>query len=697
MAGYINKARRRSYEDAEFFSPVARAPRRFTPGAKKHRIRRMPFRRLAIALLLGLMGAVIVWFVAPYNNFILGNAFVSDDFLPVAAVGLMLVPVLIVNPLLHRFAPRMKLSAAQLGLIFGILLVACITPGQGGLRHILHPIGATPANVSRDATLAEAYRALDPPPSLFPETLGFDEDVPASEWFLDELPPGERIPWGKWRGPLLAWGALFAPYWLMLVALGVIVLPYWRDVERQPFPLLEVQRCLIEDSAGRALPPVLTTKLFWIGFGLVFVLHLMSGGHAYFPDRIPEIPQSFDLTPAFTEHPVRYLPSYLMQNRIHFLFLGIAFFMPTRVSFSIWFMQFAYGITIMVRQAYLPPYSPQMLVDQRIGAWIAVPCGILWLGRRHFLATARSLFHRPRNDGELRSRVAAGAFLLGWTGVLAWLLWVGVPPLWAFGLAMLMFLFALGLTRIVAETGIPLMAPDTGYIRTLAGLIPVGWRTAAGMYFSGIVAIIAGHLNRVCATTVVCHALGLDAKVPPRRHLRLAGLFFGVIVLSVVVGGAIQLGLSYTHASSLDGRSAPIGVGGAHYFRWYAEPLLRDFMTGHVQRETFSEWRHIFFGGGLAALLQFLCQLSARWPLHPVALLFVGNWYAHRIGFSVLLGWLLKTLIVHYGGARTFRSSKALFLGLILGEVVAVVFWALVTAIVALRGHNYKVVEILPF
>ena len=79
--------------------------------------------------------------------------------------------------------------------------------------------------------------------------------------------------------------------------------------------------------------------------------------------------------------------------------------MPNRVGFSIWFLQIAYAIYIMVRSAYLPPYDGQMIVDQRIGAWIALPAGILWLGRRHWLNVLKSVFQKAGTGEELRNKV----------------------------------------------------------------------------------------------------------------------------------------------------------------------------------------------------------------------------------------------------------------------------------------------------
>ncbi len=653
--------------------------------------------RVIAALGIGLSASVFLWFAAPYNNFILGNAFISDDFMPVGAVGLVLLLVLVVNPILHRIAPRLRLTFGQLALVFGILLAASITPGQGGLRHTLYPIGATPHLVSQNQRLSEAYETLDPPSALFPEPLGYGIDVSASADFLDELPAGESIPWRKWRGPLLAWGAFFVPYWLMLTALALIVLPYWREEERQPFPLLEAQRALIEQADGGALPPAMRSSLFWIGFGTVTFLHLLQGLEQYFPGRVPVIDLTIDLSAHFTEGPSRYLPHYIRHNQIHFLFLGIAYFMPNRVGMSIWFFQVVYALYLMLGTAYTPAFNAQVVFDHRLGAWIGVPLCILWFGRRHWRSVARAVVRPAKNDAERRKKIGGIGLLAGAIGVWCWLLWVGVPPLWAVGLVGILFLFALGMTRIVAETGVPLMAPNSPFVSTLVNLIPLEWKTAAGVYFSGIVGLVAGHLNRVCATTMLCHALGLDGKATPRRHIRLAGLFLGVILLSVVVGGAIQLALAYRHAESLNLTRRVMGAGGEGYFRWLAEGPLHQFLDGRTGARSYNQAGHILFGGLLAAGLLALCHRSPGWPIHPVALMFVGNWYAHRIWFSVLLGWGLKVAMLKYGGGRGYRAGRGLFLGIMVGEVAAVVCWVLVAAIVAAAGGEYRVVRILPF
>ena len=93
-------------------------------------------RRTCATILVGLLGSIFIWVATPVNNLLLGNAFISDDYLPVGAAFVMLVLVLGINPLLCRWAPRYAFTGKQFALVFGILLIASVTPGQGLLRQL---------------------------------------------------------------------------------------------------------------------------------------------------------------------------------------------------------------------------------------------------------------------------------------------------------------------------------------------------------------------------------------------------------------------------------------------------------------------------------------------------------------------------------------------------------------------------------
>ena len=168
-------------------------------------------------------------------------------------------------------------------------------------------------------------------------------------------------------------------------------------------------------------------------------------------------------------------------------------------------------------------------------------------------------------------------------------------------------------------------------------------------------------------------------------------------MVGIVIGGAVQLYLTYTHATNLPGTHDAMGHFASDYFRWLAEGPLQKFLDGRATGDMSGQVTHMLFGAGLATFLMFMCHRSARWPIHPVALLFVGNWYAHRIWFSVLLGWALKVIMLTYGGSRGYRAARNVFLGFMIGEVASVVLWVAVAGIVAAFGYEYQVVRILPF
>jgi len=70
--------------------------------------------RVAVAVLVGIAGCVVVWIVAPYNNFILRVGRISDSFLPIGALFILILLVLAVNPILKKARAGWEFSRGQL-------------------------------------------------------------------------------------------------------------------------------------------------------------------------------------------------------------------------------------------------------------------------------------------------------------------------------------------------------------------------------------------------------------------------------------------------------------------------------------------------------------------------------------------------------------------------------------------------------
>jgi hypothetical protein len=61
-----------------------------------------------------------------------------------------------------------------------------------------------------------------------------------------------------------------------------------------------------------------------------------------------------------------------------------------------------------------------------------------------------------------------------------------------------------------------------------------------------------------------------------------------------------------------------------------------------------------------------------------------------------MLGWLARTLILRFGGARLYTDAKPFFLGLIVGESMAAGMWLVVGIVLSALGVPYRPVNIMP-
>src|SRR5207244_2335498 len=98
-----------------------------------------------------------------------------------------------------------------------------------------------------------------------------------------------------------------------------------------------------------------------------------------------------------------------------------------------------------------------------------------------------------------------------------------------------------------------------------------------------------------------------------------------------------------------------------------------------VLEESHNRFGHFMLGLVITAALSAARLRFAWWPLHPVGFLMVSSYVMQQIWVSVLLGWLIKVLVVRFGGMQLFRAARPLFIGLVIGEAGAAGFWLVVS------------------
>jgi len=83
----------------------------------------------------------------------------------------------------------------------------------------------------------------------------------------------------------------------------------------------------------------------------------------------------------------------------------------------------------------------------------------------------------------------------------------------------------------------------------------------------------------------------------------------------------------------------------------------------------------LIWGLGFTAFLTWMRTQYVWWVFHPAGFAVSGTWSMALFAPSILVSWIAKTAILHYGGMGAFAPASTLFMGLILGEFVAGAGW----------------------
>ena len=642
-------------------------------------------------MLTGLVGfalAVLIWIGAVWDDLLaLGN--ISRSYLPAAALLVVFLLGVAVNPLLRRYCPRLAPDQDQMVLLSAVVVMAGIVPAWTLVRQLPGLLVAACSSAADSQQVAEMYRELGLRSWLFPSALEYGVRGPVVDHFMDELPKGVPLPWGAWVRPMIAWGCLFAFGWMFMIGLAMIVYPQWRDNERVTFPIAFVYRSQIETPGkGHLFGPLFRDKWFWAGVGGVFCLYIFVGLNAYFPNRCPTFPLGWELSGAFSTVLRGRLPGQLTHGRIYFIFAGMAFLIPGRVGFSIWFFAVIYGVHEALVRVYFPPYVWQAPNDHRCGAMLAIAAWVLWIGRKHWLRVAQCAFGGIEAPGDRYNRTAVRLFLVGTVGVAGWLVWAGVPPWWALLLVFLGFLVCLVVSRIVAETGMPFLRLYSGSPIGVLAVFPFSWITPVTVYFSGIMDMFFNLGSRVNTTAFATQALAVESERKPDRRTRNSLVMLLVLVVGFLFYGALTVKTTYSRYSTLNDHWV-LGEAGMdiHGIQNRLEQSKQDGCL-------LAPWarmngKSVAFGAALAGVLQWGCVAIPRWPLHPIGLLMARQYYSNKAWPSMFLGWLMQVIVIRYLGARVYTRARNIAIGVIMGEVLAIVFWHAVASQLAILGLEY--------
>lgn len=568
------------------------------------------------------------------------------------------------NGLLQRLAPAWALNPGELMVLYITLCVASAVDAIDFIDVLVPMI--THVHRYSDPTAGRPYGDEIIPyiPTWFtlsnPEALkAWHEGQPESFWRLATL--------RAWAAPLGVWGSVIVVMLGVMLCLTALLRVKWVDEERLAYPItyIPVQIC----QSGRG---IFGNRLLWLGVALSGGLSLLNGLAVLYP-WLPTIRVKMtDLSPYFRGRPwdaVGWTPISFYPFGI-----GLGYLLPPDLLFSTWFFHwFLKAQRITASATGLLGYDPRApyVEQQCFGAYMYVAAFGLWLGRRYIGEAVREALGVAAKPGGSRApgdrRIAvmgAGAGILalglfyGQVGMSLWLVVLAWTIYW---------LIALSVTRMRAELGPPahdlhLGGPDA-MLPVMLGTRVMGPRNLnllTWFYW----------FNRAYRSLPMPHML--EGFCMARRH----GFSERSVVWAVALGGVLGTLTTFValvYFGCHNGAEAKM-AGHVTWFGWEAFNRLRGWL-GNPTPPSVPPIAAAVAGWLFAAGLHRMTIRYIWWPLHPLGFAIAGSYSMSTLWCPMLIAWMCKTCLLHYGGQRWYMRMVPLFVGLLIGDYTMGLIW----------------------
>jgi len=580
--------------------------------------------------------------------------------------------LLLLNLLLKKRWPRHAFSQAELVAIFALVSIGVVISGSGMLQFLVAGIAqafylATPAN-RWEEWLRFLPSWLVPPRSAIPA-----------------LAKGNSpsVPWSDWLVPILSWTVFLLVLLYGMLCLCALLRRQWVDREHLTFPVVSIPMELTSEGGVRLF---LRSRMMWIGFGIAVIIETLNSLNHLYP-AVPMIPvKPIDIGGYFVNKPwnaIGYFPIAFYP-----LVLGLCYFLPLEVLFSYWFFflltkgEDIACVALGFRDADASPSVQRFpfVAEQGAGGFLGVALMSLWMSRRHLQAALRQAL-RPQPGGEdtwagMSCRTAYIGLAASLVGLLVFCRAAQMSLILGGIFFAVYLLFVLSMARVRAEAGTawlfgPYLTPH-GVVNALTGT--AGWGTRSLTVFAFFqwfdLSLTTASMPYQIEGLRMAHA----ARIESRRFIR-------AILLAILVGtlsgfwACLSLFYKYGVASAkINSWRADMGaVPWRNLESWLNNLKPTDLLSIQV----------IAFGLGVVIFLSSMRTRFLWWPFHPVGYAVANTWTLVWLWSPCLMIWLIKLLILRYGGVRLYRQFIPFFVGLLVGDYFAGAVWAIIGAV----GH----------
>ena len=559
------------------------------------------------------------------------------------------------NQIFKRFLPRFALSQGELLIIYVMLSVASATAGHSMMEILVSTLGhafwfATPENDWKDLFWRYIPRWL----------AVADKDVLSGYYEGDSTLHTKQHLLG-WLTPVLNWFAFLFALLFVMVCINLIVRKPWTEDEKLAYPIIQLPMRMTSEG-------FFTNRLMWIAFGLVAACDIINGLHHIFP-AIPSVFEK-EYRFRFTEKPFSAMG--WLRLGIYPFVLGIGFLIPLDLLFSSWFFFWVWkGQQLIGSVAGLEGTGYPYINYQGFGAYMGIFLIAIWRSRKYLQnllgAKVRSA---TTSDEPMSPRILVLALIAGVAFLTLFCLKAGMS-LWAilifFGLY---FAFSTAVSRMRAELGSPMHDLHyTGPERVMVAA--VGTRRLGPNNLSMF--SFFWFFTRTFDSHPMPHQLE-GFKLASTSGIQSRFMLFAILI-ALAVGILSQfwalISIPYRLGAVHEMSRVPIVYGSEPWRNlqnWLTHPLSPDY------------WALGFTGIGLLfSLFLMLMRMKFFWfPFHPAAYATVcGSWAVNYIWFSLGIVWVLKLVLLKYGGRNAHRKAMPFFLGLILGQFTIGSLWTI--------------------
>jgi hypothetical protein len=569
-----------------------------------------------------------------------------------AVFGLVLLTGL--NVVLRAISPRLAFTKQELILLYLMQCMGAAMAAHGFMQLLLPLIGHAHWYASPENDWAELIL-----PNLAKWLVVSDASA-LKDHYLGESTFYTSEHLRVWATPIFWWTLFIVAFALVMLGMNLLVRKQWVEQEKLTYPIIQLPLAIIERPRELA-----SSRLLWLGFGISAGLDILNQLHVMFPS-VPGIHLKLtNVGVYFREKPWNYV-GWLPVSFYPWV-IGLGYFIPLDLLFSSWFFYlywkaqrvFMGAVGMTARGGSFSGF--QGIIEQGTGAILACGLMAIWVSRRHLVKVWRTLVGHGDLDesGEpARYRTVVALMVLAFLFLIAFSERAGMAIWLAILFFVVYFLINFAITRMRVEMGIPVhdmhnAGPDQIF-PPLFGTRFLGARnlTVMAQYW---------FFNRAHYSDFM--PLQIEAfKLGDRVGGRTRSMFVAILV-SVVVG-VLATFWAFLH------NSHQVGMAGrVEWFGWEPMERLANWLTNPLEPQAGTP---VFLGIG-AVTTFFFAAMRARflwWPLHPGGYAISNSWGLACVWFPLLMVWVIKGVLLRFGGLGIYRRGMPFFMGLMLGEFV---------------------------